>query len=220
MFRLIRDFRAVYNDFLSRDNNDGYCMGLSLTWLGDMLKNRTIRKPAPSAFQRYPKECIFPSVENTKLLIDTFERARLKQLNMEKRVGDYFKYSRNYFETAFFIAKYKNRKQIFLEEKYKVPGMRYTHSNISTHREIKGLDINESSSLSKQGVIIIIDFGAADDSSHAVAAFRYNKNSVYYLDANYGLYHITGSNPTEDIERIIRQKYGKFTFRGQILITA
>lgn len=220
MFRLIRDFKVVYDDFLSKDNSAGYCMGLSLTWLGDMLKNRTIKKPASSAFQRYPKECIFPSVENTKLLIDTFQRARLKQLNMEKRVGDYFKHSRNYFETAFFIAKYKNRKQIFLEEKYKIPGMRYTHSYIVSHREIKGLDINESSSLSKKGVIIIINFGSMDNSSHAVAAFRYNKNSVYYLDPNYGLFHITGSNPTEDIERIIRQKYDNFSFRGQILITA
>ncbi|MFD3237761.1 hypothetical protein ACE2AK_01235 [Rahnella perminowiae] len=220
MYKIICDFRSIYIKFLSQNQVEGVCFGLSLTWLGDMLKSRNMRGSGFTVYNRYPKESIFPGAKDVTLLIDTFHRARLKQIHMEGRTENYNQRSANEVSCALFTAKYKDRKQRSLEAKYKVPGLRYTYSNITRHKEIKALDWNSTSIPLKQGVIIIFTLGPRVADSHAVAAIRFNQNETYFLEPNYGLFLITGDNPTEVIDKIVFQKYGYFKFKEQIVITA
>lgn len=220
MHKLIIDFRSIYIDFLSKNQVEGVCFGLSLTWLGDMLKNRNMGGSGAVVYQRYPKESIFPAANDVKLLTDTFHRARLKQIHMEERTENYNQRSVSEVGYSLFTAKYKDRKQRALEAKYKVPGLRYTHSYITRHKDIKALDWNLTSLPQKQGVIILFTLGPRVADGHAVAAIRFNQNETYFLEPNYGLFLITGNNPTEEIDKIIFQKYGYFKLKEQIVITA
>ncbi|WP_447866238.1 hypothetical protein [Rahnella bonaserana] len=220
MHKLIVDFKVTYYNFLTKYELEGVCFGLSLTWLGDMLKNRHRASSVPAVYQRYPKEMIFPAAKDVKLLTDTFHRARLKQIHMQERTESFNQTSASEVDYPLFTAKYKDRKQRALEAKYKVPGLRYTHSKIRGYKDIKALDWNSSSLPLKQGVIIFFIFGPNVRYSHAVAAIRFNQNETYFLEPNQGLFHITGDNPAEVIDKIIFKKYGYFRINEQIVITA
>lgn len=216
MYTMERNIFESYTKFLDINKSDGTCMGMTLTWLGDILKESNGRAPYKNLQRTF-----FPDVKDNISLTRFYERGFAKQQNYASRYEAFEKNVKNHAAVTsdMFTAKYKDRKQRAVEAKNSVAGLHYRHAPLTSYRDIQGLDVNNVCSPPKSGVIIILDIGKANQNPHAVAAIRTSEYDTYFFDPGYGLFHITEKQPNRDIESILYKHYKRFYFSGQIVIS-
>jgi hypothetical protein len=213
MYRLVSNISKSYDRYLKTAHSEGICMGMTLTWLGDVLKNSKGRSP-----DKCLQKTVFPVSGDEAALVNFYERSFSKQENYLKRVDAYQAKGGRESDVKF-MAAYKDRKQRIVEAKNKVPGLHYRNYPLKFYREIKGLDADKASLPAHQGVVIFIDILRQEQNSHATGAIRISEEVTYFLDPNYGLYRIDSKEPNKEIENILYGHYGRFYFYEQIVVT-
>ncbi|MBU9836209.1 hypothetical protein J1786_15490 [Rahnella sp. L72c] len=213
MYKLISNIQPAYIRYLDKFESKGECMGMVLTWLGDVLKS-----PMGRSAEKCLQKSVFPKDVDEAALQVLFERSTRKQTHYTDRNRAYV-LSGGKESNLKFLAAYKDKKQRINEIKRNIPGLYYREYPLTYYRDIKGLDVENAYSSTKQGVMISVDLLRENQNLHVTAAIRMSEILTYFLDPNYGLYRIDGKEPNKEIEAILYRQYGRFYFSGQIVVS-
>ncbi|MCX2945218.1 hypothetical protein FS594_12200 [Rahnella aquatilis] len=213
MYKLISNIEPAYVRYADKIGSEGVCMGMVLTWLGDVLKS-----PMGRSAEKCLQKSVFPKDVDEAALQVLFERSARKQTNYTDRSIAYI-LSGGKEPNLKFLAAYKDKKQRINEVKRHIPGLYYREYPLTYYRDIKGLDVENACSSTKQGVMISVDMHRQKENPHVTAAIRMSESLTYFLDPNYGLYRIDGKEPNKEIEAILYRQYGRFYFSGQIVVS-
>lgn len=218
--------RNLYKSYLDEHNSRGVCMGLCLTWLGNILKARPEEKPKgwlASWFYSSPQQtpamkALLPS--ESARLIQLFERAFRKQVNYKKRYSEYRTGRKCKLTHDEIMVNYKNEHELEKETISGVPGLVYRSIPRSHFILCKGVDdLNNKDTLT--GVIITFKFihTSGKQGAHAVAAFRIAEHDTLFLEPNYGLFRADTQYPMMEINDFLERKYKNITPTKEIIIS-
>ena len=208
--------RKTYNSFIDEKKSEGCCIGLCLTWLGDILKERPVQQRGGWFSGWLSGWFSTPLTPDKKALIPS-DTAKLR-LVLERSYRRHESYLRSCKESQQdpkrqtgrhqVFVNYKNFRQAEKERITGVPGLQYRLITRNDFMLFNGVNsFGQAHPLT--GAIIAFRFSEVpgEVGYHAVAAFRYSASEFFFLDPILGLFKTSSSYPMLDITKYIKQVY-------------
>jgi hypothetical protein len=219
----ITSIEKNYGSFTDEHKSEGYCFGFCLTWLGDILKDRSSQYSGRwysgwfTPVKSPEKKALLPTDYASQRRF--FDRARRKQENSERRADKDNADGFSVLEHEEVTVNYKNRHQREKEIITGVPGLKYSLRERSSFMAMTTLNANEDKNPSS-GMIIKFQFSDEGEAAHhAVAAFRYSEFESFFLDPNYGLFKTVSAYPMLEIVDFLSGKYQDPIAVSEIIVT-
>lgn len=221
------NIRNLYISFLEKNQSPGVCMGLCLTWLGDILKDRPNEQSGgwlsnwfySTAKQTPASKALLPS--EAARLTQLFERAFRKHNNYIKRYQEQKDGGFSQLTYDEVTINHKNQLQLERERASGIPGLTYHSSKYNNFMFYRGLDTyNDKDILT--GVIITFKLRLAPGGAyagHAVAAFRVDEFETLFFDPNFGLFKTCTKYPMMEIISHLKRQYIEATPRTEIRVS-
>ncbi len=219
----ITSIEKNYRSFTDEHKSEGYCFGFCLTWLGDILKDRSSQYSGRwfsgwfTPVKSPEKKALLPTDYASQRLL--FDRARRKQENSERQADEDNAQGFSQLDHEEVTVNYKNRRQREKEMITAVPGLKYSLHERSSFMTMSTLNTRENKN-PLSGMIIKFQFtDEGEEACHAVAAFRYNEFESFFLDPNYGLYKTVSAYPMLEIVEFLSSKYHDPLALSEIRVT-
>jgi hypothetical protein len=221
MFSIV-SIKEPYVSYAADNNPGGFCFGLCLTWLGDILKQRPEQRSWFSGWGNSPlkpeQKALLPS--SPARMRYFFERALRKQINYQKQYELITKHVKNSNKHEALILKYKNLKQCKKQLITGDPRLEYNTFGRNDFMQYTGLN-NYGPDYPLSGIMItfILECESGKTGGHCVAAFRWSESDTYVLDPNEGLYKCVSKNPMQEISHYLKSTYKNTLAVSEITIS-